>query len=141
MAIVGKHVEIVKSLIAGGVNVGGLGRRDFEGWTPLTLAVRDGYEEIIRLLIAAGADVNAGDKKYTPLTLAVKKRHKEIIKLLIVAGADVNKEDYRGHTPLAEALACVNAYSAFDDRSWWDGNEKGEYMEIVELLMASGAKS
>lgn len=66
--------------------------RDDEGYTVLHSAIeRPGVEanEIIRMLIAAGADVNAhGVNDWTPLHMAVARGKPEIIEMLLEAGAD-----------------------------------------------------
>ena len=69
-------------------------------------AAGDGDKELLALLIAAGADVNAADKDgYTPLNRALFwKGHTECVKLLLAApGIDVNKANEDGWTPLARA--------------------------------------
>ena len=76
-------------------------------------AAGDGDKELLALLIAAGADVNAADKDgYTPLNRALFwKGHTECVKLLLAApGIDVNKAEKDGSTPLYGA-AC-NGHSA-----------------------------
>ena len=61
--------------------------------------------EIVELLIAAGADVNAkNDWGWTPLTYAAINDHEEIAELLIAKGADVNAKDDGGETPLDFAI-------------------------------------
>lgn len=59
----------------------------------------------IEMLIAAGVDVNAADRKgVTPLMLAVGKyAHRQAVKLLLAAGADVNARDEDGCTALMKA--------------------------------------
>ena len=52
--------------------------------------------EIVELLIANGADVNAN--------YAAVIGHKAIAKLLIAAGADVNAKNDKGNTPLDLAI-------------------------------------
>lgn len=74
--------------------------RDRDGHTVLHDAAKMGQEELVKLLLGKGADVNAqvvdnyaqrvgeiwGD---TPLHLAARGRHAGIVKLLLDAGADV----------------------------------------------------
>ncbi|HIN18031.1 MAG TPA: ankyrin repeat domain-containing protein [Gammaproteobacteria bacterium] len=48
-------------------------------WTPLHVAAAFGHKEIVELLIAKGADVNAKSKRGTPLSNAVKSGDKEIV--------------------------------------------------------------
>jgi cytohesin len=107
-----------RSLIEGGADVN---RRTPDGTTPLDRAVGAGFKDIVELLIAKGADVNAKDFwDWTPLHSAVYG-HKDIVKLLIAKRADVNARDAEGRTPLSYA------------------KEEG-HTEIVELLRKHGAK-
>ena len=88
------------------------------GRTPLHCAANGGHKEIIELLIAEGADVNAKvEGAGTPLHYAARWGHKEIGKLLIAAGADVNAKNKYGSTPLHSA----------------------DTKEIAELIIAAGA--
>ena len=58
--------------------------------------------EVVRLLLAAGADVNARDRLgLTPLALSTF--NPQIVRLLLEAGADPNVRDYRGETALDSA--------------------------------------
>lgn len=57
-------------------------------------------DEIVRLLIAAGADVQSRDALgFTPLHAAAGAGHLTIVKLLVDAGADVNAETSAGIRP------------------------------------------
>ena len=106
------------------------------GKTPFLLAVRQGRKEILPLLIANGANLNAKDEKgETPLCNAIGGRSwydktpeekatndandMEIVMLLIKNGADVKKANKDG-----TLLHYVAA------RGWY---------EVAELLIAKGA--
>ncbi len=77
--------------------------------TPLHEAAASGHKEIVELLIAKGADVNATplhkELNSTPLDYAASSGHKEIAELLIAAGADVNANNLNGWTPLDYAAS------------------------------------
>ena len=61
-----------------------------------------GHNQSIKLLIEAGADVNAIDQQgyggKTPLHYAAQNSHHKCVDMLIQAGADVNHIDADGHT-------------------------------------------
>lgn len=64
-----------------------------------------GSKEVVEVLLAYGADVNAKDKKNenTPLLMAASKdftESKDVIKVLLAHGADVNARNKYGYTPL-----------------------------------------
>lgn len=70
-------------------------------WTPLHIEAYRGRPDLVELLIAKGADVNAKDLvRKTPLHQA---KNKEVAELLIAKGADVNAKDKNGLTPLLYA--------------------------------------
>ncbi len=77
-----------------------------DGFTALGLAAYFGYEEIARLLISRGADVNIpasnGFNVY-PIHSAVASGNHSITKLLINAGANINVTQQAGFTPLHAA--------------------------------------
>ena len=95
----------------------------YDGWTPLHLAVFFGHTEAARLLLAAGAEMNARSRNSignTPLHAAVAGGHVEAALFLIDHGADVNARDAGEHTPLHIAA------------------EAG-YVPIAKALLARGA--
>ena len=71
--------------------------------TPLLLAAPFASSEMVKTLIAAGANVNAQDARgITPLTAAIASENQDpaVIDVLISAGANVNTVDPYGDTPL-----------------------------------------
>lgn len=84
------HVETVKIMIASGVEIDHVNKL---GWTGLLEAIilSDGgpaHQEIMKLLIAAGADVNLADfDGVTPLQHAQSRGYTIIADLLLAAGA------------------------------------------------------
>ena len=90
-------LEAVKRLIDAKVSIDS----DHYYGTPLKLACANGHIKIAELLIAKGADMNAGGNEGgTALHGAAIGGHKEIVELLIEKGADVNAEGNEGGTPL-----------------------------------------
>ena len=73
--------------------------------TPLHSAAWHGLKEMVELLIAKGADVNAKNVAgWTSLHNAIAAGQEEVVDLLIAAGTDVNAKDRHGKTPLDEAI-------------------------------------
>eukprot|EP01103_Thecamoeba_quadrilineata_P018801 TRINITY_DN7376_c0_g1_i1.p1 TRINITY_DN7376_c0_g1~~TRINITY_DN7376_c0_g1_i1.p1 ORF type:complete len:526 (-),score=118.10 TRINITY_DN7376_c0_g1_i1:205-1782(-) len=86
---------------------------DLKGRTALHLASQRGHLECIKILIAAGLDVNVEDSyRMSPLHYAAHEGHKKAIELLIEKGAAVDYLDMNRATPLFKAacrghLPCV----------------------------------
>jgi hypothetical protein len=80
-------IEAVKQHLAAGTDVNVLGDEDYEA-PPLYWAAHGGHKEIVELLIAEGANVNAKDENsLTPLDWAIYEDHPEIADLLRKHGA------------------------------------------------------
>ena len=93
--------------------------------TPLSIATAYGYNEVIKLLLKHGADIEKKDKNdfhMTPLAHAVNSKKLPAVKLLVEAGANLNT--ISGHptkrSPLGHAI-------------WLDN------FEIVNYLLEKGA--
>lgn len=75
------------------------------GFSALQYAARQGCVACVRVLAAAGADLDATDPdRVTALNLALLNFHFDTAAALIEAGADVNKWDLYGRTPLYNAI-------------------------------------
>ena len=61
-------------------------------WRPMAAPLTQGDEEIVRLLLARGADVKAQGKGYygTPLIAAIESKHDGVADLLLGRGAGVS---------------------------------------------------
>ncbi|XP_064084015.1 ankyrin repeat domain-containing protein 6-like isoform X2 [Macrobrachium nipponense] len=76
----------------------------YHGDTALHWAVAKGYNDIVRELIVAGADLNTPNKRgVTPLNLAARKNRPNEVRLLLSAGAEIDTQAIDGDTPLMEA--------------------------------------
>src|SRR6185369_4439992 len=79
------------------------------GLTPLMFAAREGDMESTKLLLGAGADINAaGGDLSSALGLAIQNGHYELASFLIDEGADINHADLNDCTPLWLAVHVRN---------------------------------
>lgn len=110
--------EICDLFITGGIDINSC---DELGTPMLNIAVRNENEEITKMLLELGANINAvsQDRGYTALMDAVWKGNKSITALLISKGADLNTISKEGQTNLVLAVGA--------DR-----------IEIVKLLAENG---
>jgi len=136
------------------------------GWesTPLILALRNGHLEAVKLLIDAGAKVNAKTSYgFTSLILASEKGYTEIVKLLLDAGAKVDTALITSSVYEKRRREKISIYDRTFDRTFNRKNRNVEYnlynylnimgkstplilasqkdyVEIVKLLLSAGAK-
>lgn len=72
--------------------------------TPLSNAASGGHVNVCRLLIAAGAELDARNRYHqTPIMEAASGGHDGVIEVLAAAGADVNATNKQGTTALMNA--------------------------------------
>lgn len=93
-AINNRNIELFNTLLAQNTNV----NEDFNGITPLQLACCNTNEEMTKLLLEAGADVNKkSDDGKTALYLS---GNEIILQMQIDYGSDIYNIDFEGCTPL-----------------------------------------
>jgi ankyrin repeat protein len=104
--------------------------------TPLAFAARSNDIESVKVLLAAGADVNGvTGYGWSPLLVATQNRFYKLGAFLIEHGADVNLTNKGGWTPL---------YLATDNRNIESGDypvRKGDmdHFDFIKLLVEKGA--
>ncbi len=108
----------------------------YGGFTPLHFAVRQGDMESTRLLLAAGADVNAitADGKGS-LELAIYNGNYEIASFLIDNKANLNHADAEGFTPLFWAVDRRN----METNPGMPWMVTADPLPLIKKLLASGA--
>ncbi|XP_039315371.1 ankyrin repeat domain-containing protein 50 isoform X3 [Solenopsis invicta] len=94
---------------------------DRNGQTPLNLAARHGYSDVVRVLLAAGARADHADcDGWTALRAAAWGGHTQVVEQLLMHGAMVDCADWDQRTALRAAA--------------WGGHE-----DIVKALLKHGA--
>ncbi|MEL6854546.1 MAG: ankyrin repeat domain-containing protein [Cyanobacteria bacterium J06607_13] len=116
IAVAGNDIENVESLLKQGVDL-----RPMVWYADpvLVTAANQGFLEVARLLIAAGAKVNSGYDKI-PMHCAAAKGHKEMAQLLLASGAELEDRGQIDRTALMVAAAAGQ-------------------LEIVQMLVGYGA--
>jgi len=125
IAAVADDVPMLKVALEGGASAKNV-TSPYDG-TALIAAAHLGHDEVVTVLIAAGAPLDhVNNLRWTALIEAIVlgdggKRHVETLRALVAAGANPNLADGRGTTPLALARG------------------RG-YTEMVKILENAGAK-
>jgi ankyrin repeat protein len=97
-------LESVKQLITVSLNIDA--SDEYTDTNALSYAVENNNREMIQLLLSAGANPNATNRRgATPLMYLTSEANVELIRDLIVAGADLNAHNESGETPLMRAVA------------------------------------
>lgn len=103
------------------------------GLTALHAAAWNGRNEVVRVLLHGGADMNIrGYSHETPLMAAVYKGYLSVVEKLLAAGADVTiRETERGYTALHYAAShnrvahvCLGEKSCHICNSWIRGKNR-----------------
>jgi ankyrin repeat protein len=124
------------------------------GTTPLFKACTHHHMSVVKILINAGADLNATSQLYqktTPLMNATACNNKELVELLVRSGADVSKVDAHGATALHMACSDVDiceilinagaSVNSSDNDGWTPLHHSilEEDFEVAEYLISCGA--
>jgi uncharacterized protein len=111
------------------------------GFSALHLAVRQGADEVVKELLAAGADINepSGGDHSTPLLMAAINGHWDLARYLLEQGADPNIASDAGATPLYGVINLQWAPRAFYPQPRAHLNQEVEYLDIMEALLKAGA--
>ncbi len=97
--------ESARIMLDAGARVNEYSQNAF-GVQPLHSAAAGRHHEVCRILVAAGADVNATQRDgYTPLHEAAQHGDDELIELFVSAGADLHATLENGQTPAETAEA------------------------------------
>ncbi|KAK0722382.1 hypothetical protein B0T26DRAFT_739637 [Lasiosphaeria miniovina] len=74
---------------------------DYAGNTPLQISALNGFDDIVKLLVAAGCNLDCvNNDKDTPLLDAVENGHLEVVKILLAAGVNPRKTNAYGQEPM-----------------------------------------
>jgi ankyrin repeat protein len=115
----GGNLEAVRAYVALGINLNSRAEISFE--TPLIRAAEGDQSEVVRVLAAAGADLQGRDGGGdTALMSAINWSHPEVLRTLLEVGASPDVPDNYENYPLVKALE--------------SGND-----ELITIMMASRA--
>jgi hypothetical protein len=146
----------VERLLAAGVSVGTRDSDNPDARAALFHAALFGYNDLVKLLLAKGADINGapGAPVPTPLMGAASQGNATTVAILIEAGAEVGRRDpATGSTALAEAASRGSLETVRlllqagadpnlplnDGRSPLCLARKGEFQALSDLLRDNGA--
>jgi ankyrin repeat protein len=143
-----QDIQKLKELISAGIDVNA---EDSMGNSVLMLACWTSNNEIVKTILAAGANPNFGNGSFPVVQIPCITGQYKIVKLLIDAGADINAVDKYGSTALmVENLFYSQAVSYLeihkdDVREAQNGNLAKisqiivERAQIINLLKSVGA--
>jgi ankyrin repeat protein len=96
MAAFKRNMPAVQALLAKGARI------ERPGWTALHYAAAGGADDIARLLIRRGAQIDPTSPlesgKFTPLMMAAREGKESTVRLLLEAGADASRKNSEGYT-------------------------------------------
>lgn len=103
--------------------------------TPLLYAARQGHLEVVKLLLAAGADIEKSDADgVTPLLMAVLNGQFAVAGYLLAQGANVKAMDWYGQTPLFAAVDWRNLEVSGPTRD--NGVDRAAALRLIRDILA-----
>jgi ankyrin repeat protein len=125
-------------IVRGGVPPQGEQQPTPGGLTPLLFAARDGHLEAAKLLVEAGARIDAPDPNgITPLMMAITNKHVQVGQFLAEQGADVRRADWYGRTPLWAAVEIRNLDLRAETTD--NGVDRPAALQLMATLIDKGA--
>ena len=108
------------------------------GKTPLLYAAREGHEDVAKLLLDSGAQIEKADADgVTPLLTAVLNGRLALATLLIARGANVKAADWYGETPLWSTVDLRNLDVSGPTRD--NGVDREAAFALIQTLLDRGA--
>jgi ankyrin repeat protein len=139
-----RHSNVVRALIEAHADLKALTK---QGFTAIHFAARVGDLESVKLLLAAGVDVNiptgpGAGAGYTPLMIATMRAQEEVALYLLDRGANPNT-DATGFTPLHWASTSWEGYASNPVYGFSDPMsgipDRQVQLRLVKALLAHGA--
>jgi uncharacterized protein len=109
------------------------------GMTALLFAARDGQVDAARLLLEAGAEVDAADPNgITPLVMALTNAQFGFAELLVDRHADLARADWWGRTPLWAAVDARNLAVRSGAPADENGVDRQAGLDVITALLDHG---
>jgi ankyrin repeat protein len=142
----GNAPRIVQMLLDAEVEVNYMGNH---ARSVLEEAVYRGLKEVVQILLAAGVDVQQGDRSESALQIALPREDVEMIQMLLNAGAcidetggDLQRASHGGHVEVVQMILDVGADVNQVARGWetaLQAASHGGHVELVHKLLKAGA--
>jgi ankyrin repeat protein len=138
---IGDNPEFIIELIKNGINVNEpeifLPSENIEGHSPLTLAAKLNYKNIVKILLENSADPNYQVKSNlnSCLHYAILKNNEDMTKILIESKANINILNKNDDTPINMALKGSNVFIY-----WLLANENEKFRiqkEVTKMIQES----
>ena len=117
------------------------GRREPQpgGMSPLLYATRNGHVEVAKLLLGAGAELNAREANdIWPLLMAISNNQMPMAEFLLQQNQVlINGQDWYGRSPIWEAVNVRNLY--VHNATLVNGIDRAPVLQLIRHLLTAGA--